>query len=135
MTPTALAAAPGAFPGIGGLVHEHLTALAQRYDDAAEHLGALRTRMVEAGETHGAWLGPGARLYTVRVERDVAGLGEDMSRCREVSRTLRWAATALADRLSELETAAQIGAPLLSTLGALLGPGLPVPPTGAGLRG
>ena len=130
MTPTALAAATGAFPGISGLVHEHLTALAQRYDDAAEHLSALRTRVAEAGETHETWRGPGARLFTVQVERDVAGLGEDIASCREASRTLRWAATALADRLAELETAAGIGAPLLSALGAVLGPGLLTAPAG-----
>ncbi|WP_423446678.1 hypothetical protein AABM36_00540 [Kocuria sp. KSNUG] len=130
MTPTALAAAPGAFPGISGLVHEHLTALAQRYDDAAEHLGVLRARVAEAGEVHGTWCGPGARLFKIRVEQDVAGLGEDIAMCREVSRTLRWSATALADRLAELETAAGIGAPLLSTLGAVLGPGLLTAPAG-----
>ncbi|RKQ34881.1 hypothetical protein [Kocuria tytonis] len=126
MAPTAGAAAHGMHPGIASaLVHEHLTALARRCDAAAEHLNTLRGTVGGLGQAHGGWTGPGARSFRARVERHEHDLGEDVERCRELARSVRWAADALAERIGASETAADLGGPLLAVLAAVVGPGLP----------
>ncbi|MCC5673492.1 hypothetical protein JNE43_01395 [Kocuria rhizophila] len=134
MTST-LNAAPGLHPGLGAMVHEQLTALAQRYDDAAERLGALGHRVGGLGQAHGAWTGPGSRAFRARVERHERTLARDVEACREAARSVRWAAAVLAERLAVLETAAELGALLVSVLSTLLGPGVVLPSLGSERRG
>ena len=124
MAPTATGAAPGAHPGaVSVLVHEQLTALAQHHDDAAEQLDALRRRLVQAGGVHATWSGPGSLAFAARLGDHERELAAELEKCRETARSVRWAATVLAERIAGPETAAQLGLPLRSVLSSLLGPG------------
>ena len=119
----ATAAPPGANPrAVSSLVHEHLVGLAHRYDDVSERLSGLASRCSDPAVSCTPWTGPGARAFRARLERHESDLREDVERCRDTARSIRWAAGALAERIAAVESVAELGGPLLGVLGAVLGP-------------
>ena len=123
MSSAAGAAPNGANPwAVSSLVHEHLVALAGRFDDVAERLAGLAARCAASDLVGTDWTGPGSRAFRARVERHESDLREDAERCRGAARSIRWGAAALADRIAAAESVAELGGPVLAVLGAALGP-------------
>lgn len=119
----ATAAPPGANPwAVSSLVQEHLVGLAHRYDDVAQRLSELASRCSDPTVSCTPWTGPGARAFRARLERHESDLREDVQRCRDTAQSIRWAASALAERIAAVESVSELGGPLLGVLGAVLGP-------------
>ena len=116
---------PGTSPSaVSALVHERLSLVARHYDDAAEHLAGLASRIASLAETHGAWEGPGARSFRARADRHEQELRDASHRCRETAQLVRTGAAALAERVAAVESIAQVGAPMAAALSTVLGVGL-----------
>lgn len=127
MSHLASAVFPGASPSVvSSLVHERLSAVARQYDDAAEHLAELASRIASLAQTHGTWEGPGARSFRARADQHEQELRGAEYRCRETAQLVRSGAAALAERIAAVESVAQVGAPLAAALSTVLGVGLAV---------
>ena len=112
---------PGTSPSaVSALVHERLCLLARHYDDAAEHLAGLASRIASLAETHGSWEGPGARSFRARADRHEQELRDASHRCRETAQLVRTGAAALAERVAAVESIAQVGAPMAAALSTVL---------------
>ena len=125
MTSAAGAAPPGTNPwAVSALAHEHLVALASRYDDLAQQLDGLASRCGEPTLTGTGWTGPGSRAFRARLERHESDIRENVERCRDVARGIRWGAAVLAEQIAAVESVLELGGPVIAVVSAVLGLGL-----------